>query len=68
VLGPPAGSRSSTLAEQLGHSPAMTLNTYAHVIRELKGEPIVSTEEQVERARRELPGRFGTPTPLGADG
>ena len=52
------GSRSSTLAEQLGHSPAMTLNTYAHVIRELKGEPIVSAEEQVERARRELPGRF----------
>jgi hypothetical protein len=28
------------------------------VIRELKGEPVVSAEEQVERARRELPGRF----------
>lgn len=37
----------------------MTLNTYAHVIRELKGEAVVSAEEQVEQARRELPGRFG---------
>jgi hypothetical protein len=43
----------------MGHSPATTLNTYSHVIRELKGEPIVSAEEQVERARRQLPGRFG---------
>jgi hypothetical protein len=47
------------LAEQMGRSPAMTLNTYAHVIRELKGEPVVSAEEQVERARRDRPGRFG---------
>jgi hypothetical protein len=36
----------------------MTLGTYAHVIRERKGEPAVSAEAQVERARRELPGRF----------
>ncbi len=43
----------------MGHSPAMTLNTDSHVIRELKGEPVVSAEEQVERARRDLPGRFG---------
>ena len=42
----------------MGHSPAMTLNTYAHMIRELKGEPVVSAQEQVERARRELAGRF----------
>ncbi len=47
------------LAEQMGHSPAMTLNTYAHVIRELKGEAIVSAEEQVERARQDRRGRFG---------
>ena len=46
----------------------MTLNTYAHVIRELKGEPVVSAEEQVERARRELPGRFGDVGAAGADG
>jgi integrase len=38
---------------QMGHSPAMTLNTYPHVIRELKGDPVVSAEEQVEQARRE---------------
>jgi hypothetical protein len=42
----------------MGHSPAMTLGTYAHVIRELKGEPIVSAEVQVQRARRKLAGRF----------
>jgi integrase len=27
------------LAEQMGHSPQMTVGTYAHVIRELKGQP-----------------------------
>ena len=54
-----AGLSIPELAEQMGHSPAMTLGTYAHVIRELKGEPIVSAEEQVERARRESPGRSG---------
>ena len=47
------------LAEQMGHSPAMTLGTYTHVIRELKGEPIVSAEEQIEEARRKGRGRFG---------
>jgi hypothetical protein len=56
------------LAEQMGHSPAMTLNTYSHVIRELKGEPIVSAEEQVKRARKELPGRFGDVDAATADG
>jgi integrase len=54
-----AGLSIPELAEQMGHSPAMTLNNYAHVIRELKGEPVVSAEEQIEQARRELPGRFG---------
>ena len=40
----------------MGHSPQMTVRTYAHVIRELKGEPRVSAEEQIERARREVGG------------
>jgi integrase len=40
-----AGLSIPELAEQMGHSPAMTLNTYSHVIRELKGEPIVTAEE-----------------------
>jgi hypothetical protein len=30
----------------------MTLNTYGHVIRELKGAPVVSAEAQVLRARK----------------
>jgi integrase len=47
-----AGMSIPELAEQMGHSPQMTLGTYAHVIRELKGEPSVSAEEQIERARR----------------
>ncbi len=63
-----AGLSIPELAEQMGHSPAMTLNTYSHVIRELKGEPVVSAEEQVERARRELPGRFGDAGSATADG
>jgi integrase len=50
-----AGLSIPELAEQLGHSPQMTLGTYAHVIRELKGEPRVSAEEQIEVARRDEP-------------
>ena len=29
------------VAEQMGHSPAMTLSTYTHVIPELKGLPAI---------------------------
>ena len=54
-----AGMSVPELAEQMGHAPAMTLGTYTHVIRELKGEPIVSAEAQIEDARRKAPGRFG---------
>jgi hypothetical protein len=43
----------------MGHAPAMTIGTYTHVIRELKGEPIVPAEEQIERAREERAGRLG---------
>jgi len=35
--------------------PAMTIGTYTHVIRELKGEPMVPAEEQIQRAREERP-------------
>ncbi len=41
------------IAEDLGHSPVMTLETYSHVMRELKGAPLVSAEEQVRQARAE---------------
>jgi hypothetical protein len=54
------------LAEQMGHAPAMTIGTYTHVIRELKGEPIVSAEEQIQRARDERPGRSGDADAAGA--
>jgi hypothetical protein len=37
----------------------MTLTTYAHVIRELKGEPVVSAEEQIEEARRGVGSKGG---------
>ena len=46
-----AGISVPELAEAMGHSPQMTVTTYTHVIRELRGEPIVSAEEQIERAR-----------------
>jgi hypothetical protein len=35
----------------MGHSPQMTLVTYAHVIHELKGLSGVSAEDQIEQAR-----------------
>jgi hypothetical protein len=41
------------LAEQMSHSPQMTVGTYAHMIRELKGQPVASAEEQIERVRVE---------------
>jgi integrase len=46
-----AGLSIPELAEQMGHSPQITLATYAHVIRELKGLPRVSAETQIEQAR-----------------
>lgn len=54
-----AGTSVPELAEQMGHAPAMTIGTYTHVIRELKGDPVVSAEEQIQRARAERAGRFG---------
>jgi hypothetical protein len=46
------------LAEQMGHSPQMTVGTYAHVIRDLKGQPVVSAEEQIERVRQASGGHL----------
>ena len=43
------------LAEQLGHAPTMTLNTYAHVYAEhRRGEPI-DVNAWITRAREEAP-------------
>lgn len=40
------------LAEQLGHAPTMTLNTYAHVMSEYRRSAPVDVEEWIMRARR----------------
>ena len=54
---------TSMLAEQMGHSPEMTVRTYTHVIRELKGLPPMGAEDQILAAREALHadrrGRFG---------
>ena len=39
------------IADQLGHAPRMTSDTYGHVMRELRGAEPVSAEEQIRRAR-----------------
>jgi integrase len=52
-----AGLSIPELAEQMGHSPQMTVNTYTHVIRELRGLPAMSIEQQIMMAREELHGR-----------
>src|SRR4051812_9040859 len=39
------------LAEQLGHSPTMTLNTYAHVIAEFRGGGRVDPDALIAEAR-----------------
>lgn len=51
-----AGMSIPELAEQMGHSPQMTVMTYTHVIRELKGEPRTSAEKQIGKARGESRG------------
>jgi integrase len=40
------------VAAQLGHSPAVCLSTYAHVMRELKGAHKVGAVAAVKRARK----------------
>jgi integrase len=57
-----AGMSIPELAEQMGHSPQMTVMTYTHVIRELKGEPRIPAEKQIERARRKPRGPYVDPT------
>jgi hypothetical protein len=42
------------LAEELGHSPHMTLTTHAHVIDELRGTPPLPATGEVASERREV--------------
>lgn len=44
------------LADQLGHAPTMTLNTYAHVFAEHRREEPVDITEWIERARADAHG------------
>lgn len=39
------------VASWLGHSPAMTYNTYAHVVEELRDSPRIDAEEAIRQAR-----------------
>jgi hypothetical protein len=43
------------LASELGHSPTMTLNTYGHVIAELREAPWTSATEAIMRFRGSAP-------------
>jgi hypothetical protein len=51
------------LASQLGHSPTMTLNTYGHVMRELREAPRFSATEQIQLARERFRGSAPKWTP-----
>ncbi len=40
------------VGRQLGHSPALTMRTYGHVIEELEDAPRISAEDAIQAARR----------------
>ncbi|HEY1357797.1 MAG TPA: site-specific integrase [Thermoleophilaceae bacterium] len=48
------GASIPELAEELGHSPQMTLGTYAHVIDELRGAERRPAPEEISRARAQV--------------
>jgi hypothetical protein len=41
-----------SVAAQLGHSPAVCLRVYAHVLAELEDAPAISAEDAIVAARR----------------
>ena len=44
------------IADQLGHSPAVCLSTYAHIIAEFRGAPKVTAEDAIRAAREVVNG------------
>ena len=46
------GANVVEVARQAGHSPTMTLSTYAHLFEELDGSDRTSAENRIRRARR----------------
>jgi hypothetical protein len=55
------GASIPELAEELGHSPQMTLSTYTRVINELRGAARLPAHREIHRARKrvEQPGPSG---------
>jgi len=51
------GASITELAEEIGHSPQMTLSTYAHVIDELRGAPRLPAQQEIARARDDVAER-----------
>jgi integrase len=51
------GASILELAEELGHSPQMTLGTYAHVMDELRGAPRRCAELMIAEAREQIEKR-----------
>ncbi len=46
------GANVVEVARQAGHSPTMTLSTYAHLFEELDGADRISAEKRIRHARR----------------
>jgi integrase len=51
-----AGRPIAEVADHLGHGVDVCGRTYAHVIEDMKGEPIVAVGEAIRAARREVFG------------
>ena len=49
-----AGRPIAEVADHLGHGVDVCARTYAHVIEDMKGEPIVAVDEAIRAARREV--------------
>ena len=47
------------IASYLGHAPSMTLDTYSHVIADLRGAERTPADEQIWQARREIRPKSG---------
>ena len=48
------GRNPLEVAAQLGHSPTMTLETYGHLIEELRDQPVQPAEELIRIARQDM--------------
>ena len=58
------GATVVEVARQAGHSPTVTLSTYAHLFEELEGAGRRSAEDEIRRARRLASGTRFVPETL----